>query len=74
MFITYISGECLLNLCICNNDQNRITCGGSNSIELKTIFHQLSTNLTNEKKHFKQFYLTNTAIKEIPENSFADIT
>jgi hypothetical protein len=77
-FITYISDECpkeeLLNPCICNNDQNRITCGGSNSIELKTIFHRMSTNLTNEKKHSKQFYLTNIAIKEIPENSFEKIT
>jgi hypothetical protein len=41
---------------------------------LKTIFHDLSSKLKNDQKHFKYFYLTNEAITELPEKVFEDIT
>jgi Leucine-rich repeat (LRR) protein len=62
-----------LNPCTCD-ENNNIHCGGSNSIELKTIFHQMSTKLENGKKHFNGFSLNNTLIKELTENTFEDIT
>lgn len=74
--IDYNSGECpkpeLLKPCIC--DEDVISCGGRETIPLKTIFHGLSPKLENSKKHFKQFYLNNTEINELPENTFEDIT
>jgi hypothetical protein len=41
---------------------------------LKTIFQRLDFELEDGKKYFKQFYLNNTAISELPENTFGDIT
>ncbi len=74
--IAYISGECpkpeLLKPCVCDTDI--ISCGGSESITLKTIFHELSPKLEKEKKHFQEFHLNNKAIEELPENTFEDIT
>jgi hypothetical protein len=74
--IAQVYGECpnpdLLKPCQCNNDS--ISCGGNNSIDLKNIFHNLSSTLKSDKKHFKSFSLNNTAIKELPENTFGDIT
>jgi hypothetical protein len=74
--IAYIYGECpkadLLKPCNCVEDV--ISCGGNNPIDLKTIFHGLSSKLKNDQKHFKQFYLTNEAITQLPENAFEDIT
>jgi hypothetical protein len=40
---------------------------------VKNIFHNLSTTLNQDMKHFKAFCLNNTAIKELPENTFGDI-
>jgi hypothetical protein len=74
--ISHISGECpkpeILNPCTCVKDD--IHCGGSDSTELKTIFHQMSTKLENGKKHFEAFNLDNASINELPENIFEDIT
>ncbi len=74
--IAQIYGECpnpdLLKPCHCDNDS--ISCGGQNPIDLKNIFHNLSSTLKSDKKHFKSFGLNNTAIKELPENTFGDIT
>jgi hypothetical protein len=74
--IAQICGECpnpdLLKPCHCDRDS--IFCGGHNSIDLKNIFHNLSSTLKSDKKHFKSFSLNNTAIKELPENTFGDIT
>ncbi len=74
--IAYICGECpkpeLLKPCVC--DKDIISCGGSESITLKTIFHELSPKLEKGKKHFQEFHLTNKAIEELPENTFEDIT
>jgi hypothetical protein len=53
--ILHIFGECpkpeILNPCTCVKDN--IYCGGSNSTELKNIFHQMSTKLENGKKIFR---------------------
>jgi hypothetical protein len=61
-----------LNPCVCIN--STISCGGNETIHLKTIFHRLDFELKNGEKHFKQFYLNNTAISELAENTFEDIT
>jgi hypothetical protein len=42
--------------------------------DIKTIFNRLSSALEKGKKHFTRFYLNNTAINEIPELTFQDIT
>ncbi len=62
----------MLKPCTCSYEH--IDCGGSNPLDLKSLFHGLSTKLEKGKKHFKQLYLTNTAIKEIPEKAFEEIT
>lgn len=69
-------GQCpqsnTLNPCKCSNDT--ISCGGNVTIHLKAIFHRMSYELGDGKKHFQKFYLNNTAISELPENTFEDIT
>ena len=68
--------ECPINkgslapFCTCNN--NRISCSGNETIDLANIFHSL--NLTEDQKHFSLFELNNTAIYELEENTFKDIT
>ncbi len=57
---------------VCNNDI--ISCGGNTKIHLKAIFHSMSLLLGDREKHFQQFYLNNTVIIELPENTFEDIT
>ncbi len=73
--IAHIYGECpkadLLKPCLCDKDV--ISCGGHNSINLKNIFHNLSTILKSDKKHLKGFFLNNTEVNELPENIFEDI-
>jgi hypothetical protein len=70
------SHECpkpeLLKPCFCNADG--ISCGGNQTIDLKTIFHGLSSTLEEGKKHFRQFSLNNTALSELLENTFGNIT
>ncbi len=74
--ISSTRGECpkpeLLKPCTCNEDV--IHCGGNETLHLKLIFQQLNIELEDSKKHFKQFHLNNTAISELPENTFGDIT
>jgi hypothetical protein len=71
-----ISSECpkpeLLSPCTCSSDN--INCGGDTFINIKHIFDELSQQLLDGKKNFSQFYLNNTAITEIEENTFYDIT
>ena len=50
-----------------------IWCGGKTDINLKTMFHNLSNQLSDNEKHFKKFYLNNTYIKVLEENTFSDI-
>ncbi len=64
----------ILKPCVCNPLTITISCGGEEAIDLKTYFHRLSSELSDGKKHFKQFYLNNTAISELAENTFENIT
>jgi hypothetical protein len=79
IFATIISSTCeecpkpeLLKPCTCDKDV--ISCGGDETLHLKTIFQRLDFELEDGKKHFNKFYLNNTAISELPENTFGDIT
>ena len=64
------------NLQPCNfvKSEQAIYCGGDTDIDLKAMFHQFSKDLSNNKKHFKRFYLNNTYIKVLEENTFDEIT
>jgi hypothetical protein len=52
---------------------NSIFCEGDDPINLKTIFHQISSTLESGKKHFESFFLTNKAVAELEESVFEDI-
>ena len=60
----------------CTFDKNKqsIDCGGNTDIQLKAIFHNFSKQLSDNEKHFKMFYLSNTYIKVLEENTLSDIT
>ncbi len=58
--------------CIC--DKNGITFGGTDALNLKHVFNNIDQNLGENEKYFKQFYLNNTAITEIEENTFFEVT
>ena len=62
----------LIKPCVC--EDNGIICGGHSDIDLVNIFQTLEKNLTKTEKHFKSFYLNNTFITELKENTFKDIT
>jgi hypothetical protein len=62
----------VLNPCKC--DTNGISCGGNDVINLKNIFNAIDQKLSENEKHFAQFYLNNTAITELEENTFYEIT
>jgi hypothetical protein len=49
-----------------------MNCDGNEIIDLKQVFIKLSINL--ENKNFGTFSLNNTAVTEIPENVFGNIT
>ncbi len=73
--IGFVYGKCpaadLIKPCTCDTDF--IFCGGNIPIDLKNLFHNLSTTLGKDKKNFKAFFLNNTTIEELPENTFGDI-
>jgi Leucine-rich repeat (LRR) protein len=73
--IGFVYGKCpaadLIKPCTCDTDY--IFCGGNIPIDLKNLFHNLSTTLGKDKKNFKAFFLNNTTIEELPENTFGDI-
>ncbi len=75
-FIEFILALCpapeILNPCKC--DANGISCGGNDWINLKNIFKANDQKLNESEKHFKKFYLNNTAITELEENTFYEIT
>ena len=62
----------LLEPCTCNS--GCIYCVGNEDIDLVKIFQTLENNLTKNEKHFNEFYLSNTFITELKENTFSDIT
>ncbi len=55
-------------------DENAITCGGTDDLNLKHVFENIDRNFRENEKHFKLFYLNNTAITEIEESTFFEIT
>ncbi len=75
-FIFINFGKCpspkLLYPCICGLDN--INCSGNETLDLKLIFQNMSLNLNDSDKHFDSFFLGNTAIMELEDNTFHDIT
>jgi len=63
-----------LEPCYCDSNTTTIYCTGNETIALKTIFHRLSFEVDDGKKHFNRFYLNNTTIYELEENTFDEIT
>ena len=51
-----------------------IYCGGNTDIDLKAMFHNFSKQSSDDEKNFKKFYLNNTYIKVLEENTFDEIT
>ncbi len=76
MFLKHANCLCpspeVLNPCKC--DENVISCGGTNALNLKHIFEKIDQNFGENEKHFKIFKLNNTAITEIEENTFFKVT
>ena len=76
LVINFTSGVCpdsnLLKPCNCFDDY--INCGGNEDIDLVKIFETLGKKLPKTGKHFHNFYLNNTFITELKENTFSDIT
>ena len=69
----------LLKPCRCLNELEDlkgdiVQCGGNEDIDLVQIFQTLEKHLPKTSKNFKRFYLNNTLITELKENTFSDIT
>jgi Leucine-rich repeat (LRR) protein len=63
----------LIQPCFCRDDT--ISCGGTDQIDLKAIFQNISKNIKSANdKHFYTFYLNNTKITELVQDVFADIS
>lgn len=60
--------------CICRDDYDFIACGGNTSIPLKQIFLNIALSLDENEKHFGRFEFANTAVAELEENVFYDLT
>jgi hypothetical protein len=76
MFALNINGLCpkpeVLKPCWC--EFSDILCAGNHTLDLKQIFKNISQSLAENEKHFRLFNLNNTAITELEENTFSDIT
>ena len=62
----------LITPCLCHNDE--IHCGGNKVFNLSNVFERMKNGLAQNAKHFKLFHLNNTAITELKETQFRDIT
>ena len=60
--------------CKCDHFYDQIVCGGTQDIDLVNVFQRLGNSLNKSEKHFTSFWLNNTAITELRENTFKDIT
>ncbi len=58
----------------CKCDDNGIKCGGNDKLNLKQIFESMDQQLADNEKHFNGFFLNNTAITQLDDNTFYDIT
>ena len=82
--IHVISSVCpkqdLFQSCVCQDDpllsknKSIISCIGTQIIDLGKLFENLSQNLSQSEKQFYSFHLQNTAITELKDNTFKDIT
>ncbi len=78
--INKFSAECpkpeYLLPCYCDSYEKNdtISCGGNENFDLKFFFEKLSQQLKREEKIFYKFYLNNTSITDLKENTFSDIT
>ena len=54
--------------------EKSIYCGGSIAYDLKGVFSKFSKQLSDNEKHFNTFHLNNTAIEELVDNMFDEIT
>jgi hypothetical protein len=76
LFILIFGGKCppkeVFDPCLCNG--TIIECFGDTSYNLKAIFQNASKSMKNEDKNFDTFAMTNQAIEELEDNTFADIT
>ena len=61
----------VLHPCLCSD--NRITCGQDIKYSIKHIFHELSSHLPKNERHFSAFVFENSAIEEFDDNMFADV-
>jgi len=64
----------MISPCACRDIPDMIWCGGNTSIDLKKVFLKISHNLDQYDKHFEAFHLTNTAITELEDSIFDDVT
>lgn len=71
-----LSGKCppeeVSDPCVC--EQQTIRCEGNQSIDLKSLFNNISKSLTKDEKNFQFFVLNNNGIKRLENNTFKDIT
>jgi hypothetical protein len=67
-----MSGTRNFKACKCN--ENEIYCSGSEWFNLKHVFEAIDEKLKSNEKNFKRFYFNNTAITELEENTFYEIT
>ena len=58
----------------CTLVRNQIQCGGTTAFDLNGVLSNFSQQLSDNGKHFNSFYLSNTAIKELVDNVFDEIT
>ena len=73
---SYCPDSNILKPCNCSAEGRfpYINCGGNEDIDLVKIFETLGKQLPKTGKHFVNFYLRNTFITELKENTFSDIT
>ena len=66
----------ILYPCTCHHSifGTHVYCGGSSHINLENIFDSMSNDLVSDKKHFTHLTLTNSAVHQLNENTFRDIT
>ena len=70
--LTICPPEELLSPCTCHDDS--IYCSGNTYLDLANIFRTMRENDTKIQKNFKMFYINNTFIEELVENTFEDFT
>lgn len=77
VFMVHTNGLCpkpeILHPCKCDANKLSISCGGDEWFNLKRVFENINKILPEKEKHFEEFFLNNTAITELEENTFFEI-